>query len=199
MSPSTDEKAALRAELLAARSRLEPNKRRELSGKACLALIESEIFTRAKTIALYAPIKSEADPFGIEIAGLENGARIAYPAVEKDELKFFFAKRAELVPAGKYEIPEPRRDRHEAAAMDQIDLFIVPGVAFSAAGQRLGYGKGYYDRVLRYLRGGMKKGAMLAVGFTFGCLLRPTLPESPYDERVDALATEDGLIQIPPP
>src|SRR5438105_4677040 len=131
-------KASLRVELLAERSRLPPEKRREMSARACIALIESEIFMRAKTIALYAAIRDEADPFGLELAARELKARVAYPRVDKDGLSFAFAPKEELVPAGNYGIPEPT-DRHAVAPIGELDLFVVPGLGFSSLGQRLGY------------------------------------------------------------
>jgi 5-formyltetrahydrofolate cyclo-ligase len=204
MTPSTNDKAALRAELMAARSRLSPEERREKSARACLALIESEIFVRAKTIALYAAIRGEPDPFGLEIAALDLGARVAYPRVEKDELKFCYAKKAELVPGGHYQIPEPT-EAHPAAPMLEIDLFVVPGLGFSGTGSRLGYGRGYYDRVLRFARTGAGpktspgERRVLAVGFTFACFVKEALPQMPSDERMDALATEDGLLDLARP
>jgi len=83
--------------------------------------------------------------------------------------------------------PEPPAD---AAQVDHalVDVLLVPGLAFDELGHRLGYGRGYYDRLLPRLRPDAH-----VVGVTFEDLLVPALPAEPHDARVGHLATERGL------
>ncbi len=69
-------------------------------------------------------------------------------------------------------------------------VVIVPLVAFTEGGSRLGYGGGFYDRTLERLRG---RGSVFAVGFAFEAQRLPDLPQDPFDQPLDAIATEAGL------
>lgn len=186
------EKSQLRADSRARRRALSPEVRSTLSARAAAALAQSEIFSRARTIALYAAFQDEADPGALEDAARRQGAAVAYPRVEGTELRFHVSARADLRPGMKYEILEPALAA-PFVAVHTIDLFIVPGLAFSQRGERLGYGRGYYDRVIRFARSGAFPPTGLAVGFGFQCQVVEALPQSPYDERLDAIVTEDGL------
>jgi 5-formyltetrahydrofolate cyclo-ligase len=190
-------KAELRTHFLEARSRLSPTERMEKSRLASLALAASETFANAKRVALYAAIRAEADPVDLEALALARGAEVTYPRVVADGLELRLARRGELRPAGPYAIPEPSEDQ-PTAAITSIDLFVVPGVAFSRTGDRLGYGKGYYDRLLRFVRANSegRQRQALAIGFAFACQVSATLPRSVNDEPVDGIATEEGLVVV---
>ena len=88
-----------------------------------------------------------------------------------------------LTQRGPYGIPEPTG---AASALESLDVVIVPGLAFGPAGERLGYGKGYYDRVLAQL-----SRDALTVGVAFESQLGP-IPTGPLDRAVDKVITEVG-------
>ncbi len=71
---------------------------------------------------------------------------------------------------------------------EEIDVVLVPGAAFSVTGERLGHGKGYYDRLLATLRPGVER-----VGVTFDALVVPELPTEAHDVAMTHLATESGV------
>lgn len=85
---------------------------------------------------------------------------------------------------GAYGIPEPAADTTMVPA-EEIDLILVPGLAFDRKGRRMGRGKGYYDRFL-----------VNFTGKTIGIcsLLLPEIPTEPHDRRMDAVATDHGII-----
>jgi 5-formyltetrahydrofolate cyclo-ligase len=89
-------------------------------------------------------------------------------------------------------IPEPVPDCHPVPR-DAIDFVLVPGVAFDAAGRRLGYGGGYYDRLLPLLRP-----AAARVAGAFELQLVDRVPVSPYDLTVDAIVTESRTLTFRP-
>ena len=72
--------------------------------------------------------------------------------------------------------------------MQELDLLVIPGLAFDRQGGRLGYGKGYFDRLLP----GARPDALLAA-VAFECQLFDTVPMQPYDVRVDAVVTETDI------
>jgi 5-formyltetrahydrofolate cyclo-ligase len=73
------------------------------------------------------------------------------------------------------------------------EVLIVPLLAFDARGYRLGYGGGFYDRTLERLRG---LHPVLAVGFAFAAQQVPEVPVEPTDQRLDAILTETGLVDL---
>lgn len=193
----TREKSALRRELLARRSELGSAARAAASARAATSLASSPFFLRARTIALYAPMRDEADPTSLEGTARRLGARVAYPRVEGSSLVFAAARLADLESAGALGILEPTA-ASPRLSVGEIDLFVVPGVGFSLRGDRIGYGRGFYDRTLREARKG-RIPSPIAVGFAFACQVLDSLPSSPSDERVDFIATEDGLLLVAAP
>ncbi len=86
--------------------------------------------------------------------------------------------------------PKPELRGRAATTLDakDLDLIIAPGLAFDRRGGRLGYGKGYYDKLLRQVRGDATK---LAVGFE--CQLFAEVPVLPHDVRMDIIVTEKAV------
>jgi 5-formyltetrahydrofolate cyclo-ligase len=81
----------------------------------------------------------------------------------------------------------------EEGAWVEPQVLIVPLLAWDARGYRLGYGGGFYDRTLEGLRA---KGPVLAVGFAFSAQEVAEVPTEPTDQRLDAVVTEKGVIEI---
>ena len=84
--------------------------------------------------------------------------------------------------------PELRGQNDRRAQVQELDLLVIPGLAFDRQGGRLGYGKGYFDRLLRDARAD----ALLAA-VAFECQLFDAVPMQPYDVRVDAVVTESDI------
>src|SRR5688572_2141189 len=141
-----DSKANARAVLKAARAAFPPKQRAIESAAAVRALLESDLLNGAKTVALYAALAEEADPIALEEPLRSRGASIAYPRVTPAGLTFHLARSQELRPTGPFKIREP--DATGPITTTEIDVFIVPGLGFTRDGHRIGYGRGYYDRVL---------------------------------------------------
>jgi 5-formyltetrahydrofolate cyclo-ligase len=89
---------------------------------------------------------------------------------------------------GYHGIPEPRTSCPEVA-LDRVDWVLVPGVAFDASGRRLGYGGGFYDRLLPFIA----KAAPRVAG-VFEMQIVDEVPTAPHDVRVDAIATEQRTL-----
>ena len=159
------------------------------SEQAARFLAKASVFQAAQTVALYAAFREEADPLDLEALALSTGADVVYPRVEGDELTFHKATRAELQ-RGSFGIYEPAENA-PPVRIEAVDLFVVPGLGFTSRGDRLGYGRGFYDRALRRARAAKRPG--VAIGFAFSIQIVDTLPRTPHDERVDGVVSENGL------
>ena len=147
-----------------------------------LAGMVAPLFTGYEQAASYAAVGTEIDPN--RIATLLPGH--AVPLVGGRNLSFHVAARAEMKP-GVLGIPEP------AASAPQVtpDLLLVPLLAVTLAGVRLGQGGGYYDRTLAALR---TTGRITAIGIAWDVQIADTLPRDPWDALLDWVATPTRLV-----
>ena len=141
-------------------------------------------------ISAYYPIKGELDTEPLVSALIEEGTRVAMPVVVKKKAPLIFRAYMpgeELVP-GPYGEMTPTENAPEAIP----DIIIVPLLAFTRDGGRLGYGGGYYDRTLETLRA---QGNPIAVGYAYGVQEVDAIPLSPLDQPLDWVVTERGAIR----
>lgn len=180
------EKSVFRREILARRKSLPKQDVESLSKKATDQLILLDIFKDSKVIALYVPIKNEVDV--MPLFKPENKTFV-FPRVEEGtkKLSFFKVSSFDDFEKGAYSIPEPKRDLPKIEAED-IDLFIVPGVAFSEKCERIGYGGGFYDTTLKCRN---RNSAALGVAFDFQ-IVESGFSE-PFDERLDGIVTNGRI------
>ncbi len=142
---------------------------------------------RARLIFAYFPVRGEVDTRSLITCCLQRGQAVALPRVAGRKLVFHRIRSLATLSPGAYGIPEPPASSGGEVAMEQADAILVPGVAFSLLGLRLGYGSGYYDALLRSRRGA-------ALGLAFEFQLLPDLPQSSKDVPLDALVTERRLL-----
>ncbi len=183
-----EQKAAIRAERLALRDALAPDKRIEAS----LAMREHAgdriAFPPGTVIAGFLPIRSEADIRPLMARLEERGAVLCLPVV-LDRETIVFRKLVAGVPMVNTGFgtsgPGP-----EATVLDP-DILLVPLSAFDATGHRIGYGAGHYDRAIDRLRGKGVKPRL--IGIAFDCQEVASVPSEPHDVALDAILTESGL------
>ena len=184
------EKEALRWQALAAR-KAEPNKD-EASRVICQRFAALPEYTAAGTVMLYVHMRSEVRTQPFVPMAMAAGKRVVVPCCAGDDLELFRLESLDELELGIYLIPEPRRELRSVPSKqvrpDQLDLVMVPGVAFDRQGGRLGHGKGYYDRLLRQLRPDA-----LAVGVAFECQLLPEVPMLDFDVPMDKVITERAV------
>jgi len=182
-------KTALRQEMLAARRGLSAGERAAASRAVAARVVSLPAFAAATTVAAYPPLGAEVDTAPIVAAALEAGKRIAWPRIVAGDVRLGFAAclPGELVP-GRHGTREPPPGADEVPVAS-LDLALIPGLAFDAAGRRLGRGGGYYDSVL-----GALAGRALRVGLAFDCQIAPEVPVEPHDAPVDLVATESRLL-----
>lgn len=180
-------KEEIRRQLLAERQSLDEQSYYALSSRVQDFLIHSACFEQAERLALYSPVRREVATDAIFTAALESGKQVYYPKVVGNDLEFHeLADLGDLVP-GTFSVPEPNGDQIIDAGL--LDLIVVPGVAFDLTGQRLGYGRGYYDRFLA-----QAASRAVFVGLCFEFQLQNFLPAEIHDWKMMFLATETGFI-----
>jgi 5-formyltetrahydrofolate cyclo-ligase len=187
-------KRSLRERVLAARDRTPPAFRAAASAAIGKALAARDDFAAASTVLLTLPFGSEWDSMALLLAALERGKAVVLPRVNATARTLELCRLSEPsrdVLPGYRGIPEPQSHCALIAA-DAIDWVLVPGVAFDAGGHRLGYGGGYYDRLLPQLR---SDAAKIAGGYEMQLVDR--VPAAPHDVPVQALATESRTLPMP--
>lgn len=116
------------------------------SEKLTAMFLQSEHYRNAKTVYGYLPYNQEVRTVPLLQQALCDGKRVAAPKCYGEEMRFIYLTDLSQVAPGYAGIPEPILD--EPVAAEEDALVLMPGVAFTAAGERIGYGGGFYDRFL---------------------------------------------------
>ena len=181
-------KQAIRRAMLRRRRELSHTRTREWSLRAQQRIIDSAVFARSGSVALYSAIHNEVATDALFHAARQSGKQVCYPRIVGGLLEFFRVLQLEDLQPGTYGVATPPAVQERIVPPAAIDLMVVPGVAFDQRGYRLGYGRGYYDRCLAQSAG------IAAFGLCYEFQLCPELPVEEHDRRVEALATEQRLI-----
>lgn len=178
-------KEEIRKKTLSKRNQLSEKDRVIFSKIIFNKLIESQEYKKADRIAVYYPVGSEVQTLEIIRDALINKKKVGLPRViNDDEIKFYQIMENSLEEVeftkGKYGIME---NINSTAELDLIDLLIIPGVAFDDECNRIGYGKGYYDRFLG------KNDIGYIVGLAFENQMVKYIPINELDQKVDCIIT----------
>ena len=188
-------KKSLRQKILAQRNALGEKLRVELSIQICQKIISLPSFMKAKSILAFVSMGSELNtsPLLQHLLQTTSTQQLVLPRVNTSQkiLELYEVKHlnSTLVP-GIWGIEEQDPLQCKKMNPDQIDLIIAPGVAFTANGLRLGYGGGYYERLIASLA---KKPLILAT--VFDLQMVSTIPMSPTDQLVDLVVSETQIYQ----
>ncbi len=179
------DKNALRKEFLAKRKALPVDLKNKYSKIICGHIMNMPQFNSAKTVALYSAIGSEVDLSPIIF---ESGKTVALPiCVEGDRLIFKAVGDETTLEKGAFGILEPKENQ-VIIPPEEIDLMLVPGAVFDETGARIGYGKGYYDRVLPQLSKECE-----IVGVAYSLQFADKIETEPHDIKVRLIVTEEGI------
>lgn len=149
---------------------------------------------RAHCVALYKDMRGEMPTGPLAQRLRARGVSVCYPRVPtRGKLLSFHLvhDERELTPAGGMKIHEPHHEAVEVALAD-IDVFIVPGLAFDLTGARIGWGAGYYDNTLAAAP------RALRVGYAHELQLVNLAPQAEHDELVDLIVTEEKVYRPAP-
>jgi 5-formyltetrahydrofolate cyclo-ligase len=186
-------KAEVRQQGLAAR---EGEADRDAASRAIQAqVIALPEFAAATTILTYIGVRTEVATDAIVAEGVRCPKRIAAPYVTAEGLRAAFIEgRGDLVPA-RFGLVEPadriKQDPLRNCLPAEVDLFVVPGLAFDRSGGRAGFGRAYYDRLLARANPGA-----LFVAVCFHSQLVPTVPMVEHDIPMHVIITERVTIRL---
>jgi 5-formyltetrahydrofolate cyclo-ligase len=190
--PETELKAKLRAEALRRRDAI-PLLVRKVKERAISERLRAlEAYRQSRTILFYVSFRSEVETRDLISAALESGKAVLVPRVHKDEaaLKIYEIKGLEELAPGYMGIPEPEARAERLRDIAEVDLVVVPGAAFDDKGNRLGYGKGYYDKLLS---SEAARPALVALAFEEQMV--ETIPAEAHDIGMDTIITDRRVIQ----
>lgn len=157
----------------------------ELSAKITDRLEETKLFQQASCIALYHAIAGEVQTAAF-IEKWYREKRLLLPVVKGSDLLLLQYAGKESLKAGAFGIQEPTEECR-IVPESEIDLIIVPGVAFDRQHNRLGRGKGFYDRLLSTLD-------IPKIGICYDFQLKETIPVEPFDRKMDLIVTEKEVL-----
>ncbi len=140
-------------------------------------LENSSLYRQAKTIYGYLPYNQEVRTVPMLERALAQGKRVAVPKIFGDEMRFIYLTDLSQVEKGYSGIPEPFADG--PVADDPTALVLMPGLAFTKSGERLGYGGGFYDRFLE------KEPKHPTVALCYEFQIVEALPTNAHDIPVD--------------
>lgn len=148
----------------------------------------TENYRNSNNILLYYPFRSEIDTSIIIKKALIDGKKVILPRVGTKGLELFFICDISLqLEKSSYDIMEPSPESCRRAKITDIDLIVVPGISFDKKLNRLGYGGGFYDKLLQKIDRRVKK-----ISLSFEIQIIEKIPVSEHDIKVDLLITESN-------
>lgn len=180
-------KVELRRRMRAVRGAIPRESRAERSAALCTRLNELDVLRTPTCVALYAAIRSEADPSAVAATLRARSVETAYPRIDEDGGLDLHTCGPESLVAGTWDIPEPPSD---APKPSTVDVIITPGLAFDPRGHRVGYGRAYYDRLF----GTWPDAFRVAIGFDFQ--LVSETPNLPHDVPVHCIVTDKRTLMV---
>src|SRR5262249_47891911 len=152
-----------------------------LSQQICATFAALPEYAAARAVLFYVDVRSEVRTRHYLPTALTHGKKVVVPwCNDRGELELFHLEGMDELAVGMYRILEPRPELrglpHKLVAAEELDLVMVPGVAFDRTGARMGHGKGYYDKLLQHAR----PDAPL-VALAFECQLFPEVPTAAHD------------------
>lgn len=148
--------------------------------------LKSEIYKNSKVLMVYMPLGKETDTTKIVKQAYKDGKKVVFPVTEPKSgvITPYYAKETAVFEKGAFNINEPQNGTK--AKLCDIDVILVPGIAFDCKGARIGFGKGCYDRLL-------KNTDAVKVGFCYDFQVCDNVPAEEHDVMMDFLVTESGV------
>jgi 5-formyltetrahydrofolate cyclo-ligase len=181
-------KAELRSKIRALLEKISPAVRAVESIGLCERLKDQ--MPSAHTILFFAPLPEELDIWPVLELALALGTTCALPFFDADKKTYGakeIGKLASDIVTGKFGVREPAAGCAEIP-FDKFDLVLVPGTAFDLHGNRLGRGRGFYDRLL-------EKASGVKCGICYDLQLLENIPTEPHDAKVDFVLTPNKCVK----
>jgi len=178
MPPKTELRRSIRAQL----ARMSPAAVAAASESIRQSILSLPRWQDARVVAAYAALPGEPDVRPLEWVGEKT---VLLPRVDGDELVFHAVSDANQLKLGAFGVMEPDLEKCQVTDPREAEIIFVPGLAFTAEGQRLGRGRGFYDRLLASL-----PPEVLRVGVCFAEQIVTNIPSEAHDEEVDVVLSQ---------
>jgi 5-formyltetrahydrofolate cyclo-ligase len=155
----------------------------------CNSLLSSNIYKNAKAILCYLATDSEINADSIILTALKDNKVVAVPYCVDNNgtMDFYVINSLNQLELGSFNIREPNIQKSAKFNSFDNSLIVVPALCFDKKGNRLGYGKGYYDRFLQ-------KHPLISVGLCYNSFVKNEIPTGEFDKAVDYIITERKII-----
>lgn len=183
-------KKQIRKEMLHLRDKISGEDHRQKSRMIKEKLCRLPEFAKAKQILLFASYGSEPDTYPLMEQCIAEGKRVFCPLVQGETMEFYEIKSPDELAEGYKGIREPLPGENRRYREGTEDFMVMPGAAFDRCGNRIGYGKGFYDR---YLSGGFR-GRKAAIAFALQIVENNRIPAENTDRKPDYIVTEQEVI-----
>jgi 5-formyltetrahydrofolate cyclo-ligase len=188
---AAQQREALRREVLARRDRLPAEARRRLSRAIAERFWGLPEIASARTLHVSLSTGSEVETGDVVAEARRRGLRVVVPVTLVNERRLLLVEfdGLETLAPGPFGIPEPKPEGRKVVDLARVDALVIPGVAFDEHGNRLGWGAGFYDRLLERARP-----AVPIVALAYECQIIPAVPPEGHDVRVSVIVTEQRII-----
>ena len=184
------DKEELRKSYLARRNTLSPREVLDKSEAIHWHLTETPAFRLSRTVLSYVSKDKEVETHHLIDAVLNHGHKVAVPIVRKKPLlDWSILERLDDLALSAFGILGPRPEKRRMLELPCDATVLVPGIAFTPVGHRVGYGGGYFDHFLSTHEGPK-------IGLAFDIQLVDAFPIEPHDMAVDFIITESGRVQV---
>jgi 5-formyltetrahydrofolate cyclo-ligase len=185
-------KDRIRKAILSQRASLDLSECQEKSNKIKERLFKLPEFIQHNNIMLYMALPGEVQTQDMVRETIRLGKRVILPKVAPDGQNLLLSEVKDLdreLKTGMFGILEPKEEFYRPVSLDELNLIILPGVAFDLRGYRIGFGKGFYDRLLSKART-----TIITIGLSFDFQLVAEIPAVKHDMKVDKIITERRII-----
>jgi len=167
-----------------------PGQVEDLSARICQNILRSRLFDSARFLYAYYPLGNEADVRPVIQEAWRQGKRVAFPKVFGNKMRFFEVTGFEQLSEGTFGVMEPCEEKPADWRSGKKLLVLTPGVAFDYQGNRMGFGKGYYDR---HFSG---KRDYMMLGVSYELQIAEQIPTGDFDVPMKWIVTENGLTEV---
>ena len=158
------------------------------SDKICENFLDSDIYKNCQNILAYSTIQNEVDLSQIINQALLDNKNLFLPRVEGDSMNFFRINNTDKLQIGSYNILEPQNGTVYQDSTNSIIL--VPGIAFSTQGARIGFGKGFYDKYLS------QHNSIFKIGIAYDWQITKSWVTNEFDINMNMIITEKREVKI---
>ena len=184
------EKKEIRKHMLKQRDMIDKIQKQKWDNEIFNKVINSEYYKKAKTIFLFVSFKSEVDTHKLIEYAINDNKEICVPKIETKEkgIELYKITGFDDLKVGYYNVLEPIEGSQKISS-ENIDLILMPGLAFDREGGRVGYGGGYYDKFLKE----SEKNRVKRIAIAYNCQLLDKVPMDENDMKIDGIITNEKI------